>query len=84
MNLITTEAHGTIYHGIKRLWTSEIKNWQYNCTKEKYSMYKLPNCRSNNIDEYWIIEDNQDLNTLKAYLTKYERDQDYKKLQKIS
>lgn len=78
---ISIDFDHTIYHGIKKLWPSEIDFW-LRASNREYQLYRVPNSKQN-INEYWLVEAPGDLATLKYYLDKVNRKEDFIKKQCI-
>ena len=72
---IVTERNSSLYYGIKKLWRSEVEFWQ-TATMPEYSLYEVPNS-IHNITEYYLVENQSDLETLRQYLKDGNRVKDF-------
>lgn len=78
---ILTERDSSLYHGIKKLWQSEVEFWR-TATMPEYYLYSVPNSIFNVI-EYYLVENPGDLATLRQYLKDGNRIKDFDGIQEI-
>ena len=78
---IAMDVQGSIYHGIKKLWNSEVSTWKQ-ATMREYYLYAVPNSVYNEL-EHWLVETPGDLATLREYLKERGRTKDFDKIEKI-
>jgi len=81
--LIETKSNCSTYHGIRRLWKAEVEYWLKALPYTTHSAYRILNSNYQNLEEYWIVEKDEDLPTLRQYLKDYDREQDFNKIQKV-
>jgi len=80
---ISIRGNNSTYYGIKRLWKSEVDCHLKALPYTTHSAYRILNSNYQNLEEYWIVEKDEDLPTLRQYLKDYDREQDFNKIQKV-